>query len=66
MSSPGTEIRDGDESGSGGCRNEKSSPRAEKRPGTFEGIEIEVTIAALVDFARELRRAGVLETLRFR
>jgi hypothetical protein len=52
MSSPGTEISPG--------------PGTDKSPGSFGGIDFEVTITALVDFAGELRRAGALDTLRFR
>jgi hypothetical protein len=66
ISSPGTEVSTpGTEISSPGT--EISSPGTEvSTPGRFGGIDIEATIAALVDFARELRRAGALDTLRFR
>ena len=52
MSSPGTEISPG--SGTN------------VSPGRLGGIDIEVTLEALVNFATELRRAGALNTFRFR
>ena len=52
MSSPGTEISPG--------------PGTDMSPGRFGGIDIEVTLRALVEFAGELRRAGALDTIRFR
>jgi hypothetical protein len=52
MSSPGTEISPG--------------PGTDMSPGRFGGIDIDVTLQALVDFATELRRAGALNTFRFR
>ena len=70
MSSPGTEMSPGavfagTEMSSPGTER-SPGPGTDKSPGSFGGIDIEVTIAALVDFARELRRAGALDTLRFR
>ncbi|MFL6139740.1 MAG: hypothetical protein ACJ74O_18355 [Frankiaceae bacterium] len=70
MSSPGTEISPGQAF----AGTEKSSPGTEispgpgtdMSPGRFGGIDIEVTLSALVDFAGELRSAGALSTVRFR
>jgi len=52
MSSPGTEISPG--------------PGTEMSPGRVGGIDIDVTLRALVEFANQLRRAGALSTVRFR
>jgi hypothetical protein len=52
MSSPGTEISPG--------------PGTDMSPGRFGGINLEVTLIALVEFAQELRAAGALNTVRFR
>ncbi|HEY0640289.1 MAG TPA: hypothetical protein VGD67_21885 [Pseudonocardiaceae bacterium] len=52
MSSPGTEISPG--------------PGTDVSPGHLDGIDIDVTLRALVEFANELRRAGALNTMRFR
>jgi hypothetical protein len=52
QSSPGTEISPG--------------PGTDMSPGRFGGLDIGVTLQALADFATELRRAGALNTFRFR
>ena len=70
MSSPGTEMSPGQIF----AGTEMSSPGTEISPGSGTNIspgqlgriDIEVTLQALVDFATELRRAGALNTVRFR
>jgi hypothetical protein len=52
MSSPGTEISPGH--------------GTEMSPGQFGGIDIDVTLKALVDFATQLRQSGALDAVRFR
>ena len=52
QSSPGTEISPG--------------PGTEQSPGRLGGIDFEVTLQALTEFATELRQAGALNTFRFR
>jgi hypothetical protein len=52
MSSPGTEISPGQ--------------GTEMSPGQFGGIDIDMTLKALVDFATQLRQSGALDAVRFR
>jgi len=52
MSSPGTEISPG--------------TGTNVSPGQLGGIDIDVTLRALVEFATQLRRAGALNAVRFR
>jgi hypothetical protein len=52
MSSPGTEISPG--------------PGTDMSPGRLGGIDFQVALVALVEFAQELRAVGALNTVRFR
>ncbi len=78
MSSPGTEMSPGHGTEMSPGRvfagTEMSSPGTEMSPGhgtemspgRLGGIDIDVTLHALTNFATELRRAGELNTVRFR